>query len=194
MILKKDQILLVLTENWNDWEASYAIAVANSFTDYKVQTVAIDKMDKVSMGGIRARVDLTMNTFNNFTDLAMVILPGGLSWMEKDYHEIAYFLKKASKQEVPIAAICGATEFLCKQGFLNNINHTGDSLEQFQTIKGYTGEEHYVQAQVVVDQGFITANETAAVAFAYEIFKILAVDSEEEMAEWFDNFIHGAIR
>ena len=40
----------------------------------------------------------------------------------------------------------------------------------------------------------ITANETAAVEFAYEIFKLLQVDSEEEMAQWLDNFKYGAVR
>lgn len=83
---------------------------------------------------------------------------------------------------------------LCKHGFLNDIKHTGDSLELFQGVKGYVGERHYIPAQVVYDKGFMTANETAAVEFAYEIFKILKVDSEEEMEQWFDNFQNGAIR
>ena len=64
----------------------------------------------------------------------MVILPCGLLWMKQDYNEITCFLRKVSTLEVPIAAIFRATEFLCKQGFLNNIRHIGDSLEQFQTI------------------------------------------------------------
>ena len=54
--------------------------------------------------------------------------------------------------------------------------------------------DSYIPAQVVVDGGFITANETAAVEFAYEIFKILKVDSDVEMAKWYDNFKYGAIR
>ena len=36
---------------------------------------------------------------------------------------------------------------------------------------------------MVSDKGFITANETAAVEFAYEIFKMLKVDSEEEIEQ-----------
>jgi len=31
----KNEVLIVLTERWNDWEASYAIAVINSFSDYE---------------------------------------------------------------------------------------------------------------------------------------------------------------
>lgn len=40
----KNEILLLLTDKWCDWEASYAIAVANSFSDYIVKTIAIDKL------------------------------------------------------------------------------------------------------------------------------------------------------
>jgi len=43
----------------------------------------------------------------------------------------------------------------------------------------------------VVDGGFITANETAAVEFVYEIFKLLKVDSDEEMIQWFNNLKMG---
>ena len=39
---KKNEILLLLTDRWCDWEASYAIAVANTFSDYVVKTIALD--------------------------------------------------------------------------------------------------------------------------------------------------------
>jgi putative intracellular protease/amidase len=190
----KNIILVVLTEKWCDWEAGYAIAVANSFSDYKVKTVAIDDKPKISMGGINASVDYTIKGYDDFDSLAMVIMPGGLSWDDNDYCEIAEFVKKIMELHIPVAAICGATTFLCRNGLLDNVRHTGDSLELFQSQKGYNGEALYVPAQVVADNNVITANETAAVQFAYEIFKILKVDSEEEMAQWYDNFKNGAIR
>ncbi|WP_309164872.1 DJ-1/PfpI family protein [Terrisporobacter mayombei] len=52
---------------------------------------------------------------------------------------------------IPIAAICGATTFLCKHGFLDSVKHTGDSLELFQEQKKYIGEAFYIHEQVVVD-------------------------------------------
>lgn len=192
--MNKKEILLLLTDRWCDWEASYAIAVTNSFSEYTVKTIGIDTTDQVSMGGIKAAVDFSLSDYDNFDHLSMLIIPGGLSWEENDYIEIAEFIKKVRNLDIPVAAICGATYFLCKHGFLNNIKHTGDSLEQFQGVKGYEGEELYLPAQVVFDKGFITANETAAVEFAYEIFKLLKVDSDEEMSQWFDNFQNGAVR
>ena len=124
----------------------------------------------------------------------MVILPGGLSWEENDYSNIAVFIKNIMELHIPIAAICGATTFLCKHGLLNNVKHTGDSLELLKQQKEYKGEAFYIHEQVVVDNKVITANKTAAVQFAYEIFKILEIDSDEEIEQWFDNFKNGAVR
>lgn len=194
MVDHKNEILLLLTDRWCDWEAGYAIAVANSFSDYTVKTIAMDKSPKKSMGGIRAEVDYCIEEYQNFEQLAMIIIPGGLSWEENDYDEIADFIRLAVEKNVPIAAICGATLFLCRHSFLDRVKHTGDSLELFRSQKNYLGEALYVPAQVVVDGGFITANETAAVEFAYRIFKALEVDSEEEIDQWYDNFQKGAIR
>ena len=192
--MQKREILLVLTDRWCDWEAAYVCAVANAFSDYTVKTIALDAQPKVSMGGIRAGVDYTFGGYGNYGDLAIAILPGGLSWEENEYGEIAQFVRGLAARGIPVAAICGATYFLCRHGFLNGIRHTGDSPELFLDVPGYTGAEHYVKAQVVADGGFITANETAAVEFAYEIFKLLNLDSPGEMAQWFDNFQNGAVR
>ena len=191
---KKNEILLLLTDRWCDWEASYAIAVANVFSDYVVKTIALNTSPKVSMGNLCVNIDYSIDDYLNFSNTAIIILPGGLSWEENDYDKIAEFIRRISNASVPVAAICGATTFLCRHGFLNDIKHTGDSLELFQSQCGYCGQALYVPAQVVVDGGFITANETAAVEFVYEIFKILKVDSDVEMAKWYDNFKYGAIR
>jgi putative intracellular protease/amidase len=192
--MNRNEVLVLLTDRWCDWEAGYAVAVINSFSDYRVKTIGINTTGLVSMGGIKASVDYNINSYDHFDQVAMLIIPGGLSWEENDYDEIALFVKKIRNLSIPIAAICGATYFLCKHGFLNDIKHTGDSLELFQSVKEYRGENLYIPAQVVSDRGVITANETAAVEFAYEIFKILKVDSDEEMKKWFDNFQNGAVR
>lgn len=190
----RNEILLILTDQWNDWEASYAIAVANSFTEYVVKTIAIDMNDKISMGSIMAKVDYSIDSYQNFEHLAMIILPGGLSWENNMYDKIAEFVKTVVDAKIPIAAICGGALFLCRHGFLNHVKHTGDSLELFQRQEGYTGNDFYIPAQVVVDNGFITANETAAIEFTYQIFKSLKIDSDDEIEQWYDNFKNGAVR
>lgn len=121
-------------------------------------------------------------------------MPGGLAWEENQFDELADFIREVRRRGIPVSAICGATNFLCKQGFLNNIKHTGDSLKDFQATPGYKGEKLYISAQVVHDEEIVTANETAAVEFAYEILKILKIDSQAELEQWFDNFQNGLVR
>ena len=192
--MKPKEILLMLTDQWADWEAAYATASLNTFFGYAVKTIAANKDPKVSMGGLRANIDYTISEYSNLTNLSMLILPGGLSWQEAPHNEIASFVKKVIDSKIPVAAICGATIFLGRYGLLNNVKHTGDELELFQEHEGYKWQENYVQAQVVSDGGIITANETAAVEFAHAIFSVLEVDSEEELDGWREHFKNGAVR
>lgn len=189
------EVLLVLTDRWADWEASYAIAEINACPGYVVKTIAVDKQPKSSIGGLRACIDYDFSEYTSLDNLALLILPGGFSWAEQTYDEIADFVRKAQARKVPIAAICGATQFLAKHGFLNQVQHTGDEPEYFYNAlknePGYTGHQHFVFSQVVMDGGIITANETAAVAFAHTLFCLLEVDDKDELDDWFATFQKG---
>ena len=192
--MQPKEVLLVLTDQWADWEASYAIWLINSVPEYTVKTIAVDKQPKVSAGGLRAEIDYAIDEYQHFNNLAMVILTGSFSWKKDRYDEIARFVKKIHDLYIPIAAICGGTVFLGKHGFLDNVKHTGNSLERFQKEPGYNGKDSFILAQAVVDQGFITANETAALEFAREIFRVLNVYTDEDMDEWYDEFKNGMVR
>jgi putative intracellular protease/amidase len=190
----KKEVLLVLTDRWADWEAAYAIAGINDESAYIVKTVAIDLTSKTSIGGLRAEIDCCIEDCCNFENVSLIILPGGYSWRENKYPEIASFVRNASTHGVPVAAICGATIFLGKHGILDNIRHTGDNLESFQREQGYNGKDYYAAAQIVNDKGFITANETAAVEFAHVIFDTLKIDTDKEIELWYDKFKYGMVR
>lgn len=191
--MQPKEVLLVLIDQWADWEASYAIWLTNSVSQYAVKTIAVDTQPKASMGGLRAEIDYAISEYENFENLAMVILTGG-QWRKNPYDEIAEFVKKIHDLHIPIAAICGATRFLGRHGFLYGVKHTGDELKHFQSEPGYNGQDFFVSAQVVTDQGFITANETAALEFAREIFRVLNIYSDGDMDEWYDEFKNGMVR
>lgn len=188
------EVLLLLTDQWADWEAAYAIAEVNSAANYSVKTISFDKKSKTSIGGLRTEIDYDIKEYTNFSRLALVILPGGFSWADNRYDEIAEFIKQVRDRQIPIAAICGATIFLGQHGFLDHIKHTGDSFQFFKEQGGYSGEAHFIDEQVVRDDDIITANETAAVDFAYEIYKLLEIDDLEEIEAWYDNFKNGFVR
>ncbi|MCL2415913.1 MAG: DJ-1/PfpI family protein [Defluviitaleaceae bacterium] len=192
---KAKEVLLFLTDQWADWEASHAIVGINFAEEYTVKTIGIDKQPKVSIGGMRAEIDYSVSDYRNFDNLAMIILVGSFSWAQNRYDEIADFVRKVNKNGVTVAAICGATIFLAKHGFLNNIKHTGDESEYFEEMleneKEYKGQEYFSVTQVINDGGFITANETAALEFACEIFRTLKTDTDEEINSWYEKFKHG---
>ena len=87
---------------------------------------------------------------------------------------------------------------MAKHGFLDDVQHTGDALDYFMEQlcgeKNYKGKTNFVSSQVVVDGGFITANETAALEFAREIFRVLEIDVSDEIDAWYDKFKHGMTR
>jgi len=194
--MQEKEILLFLTDHWADWEAGYAMAGISFGGQYVAKTISIDKQPKVSIGGMRAEIDYSIEEYQNFDNLAMIILNGSASWRKNRYDEIADFVRRANKSGVPVAAICGATRFLAKHGFLDNLKHTGAAkLEYFQEMlendEGYKGQEHFLVAQVINDGGFITANDTAALEFAREILLTLAPDEEDDINSWCERHKHG---
>jgi len=188
------EVLVLLTDQWADWEAAYAISGINSVPQYTVKTIAVDKEPKVSMGGISAEIDYILTDYHHLDNLAMLILPGGFGWQNKRHDEIAVFVKEIIDSQVPVAAMCGAAIFLGKHGFLDTVKHTGDDLEFFQKEHGYNGQDFYVSAQIVRDNEIITANETAAVEFASTIFELLKVVADEAVDAWHDHFKYGMVR
>ena len=188
---EKKMVLYVLTDQWNEWEGAYAVDVINSFADsYEVKTISEDGKPQRGMSGIVSMVDFDMRGFEDWDSVALIIMPGGLSWEETEYPEIEKMVSTALAKSIPVCAICGSTTFLCRKGFLNEIRHTGDSREWFleQKSYGYMGESLYEEKQVVYDGGIMTANETAAVEFAYEIMNLLEIETQEDRDEWFDEF------
>jgi hypothetical protein len=84
-----------------------------------------------------------------------------------------------------VAAICGATLFLARHGFLDCVSHTSSGPESLKShAPDYRGERYYVHAPCVADQGIITANLLGFVEFAYTIIKTLDVFSPGFPEAW----------
>ena len=92
--MRPKEVLLVLTDRWADWEASFAIAKVNSVPQYVVRTIAVDRSSKTSIGGIRVGIDYAVAEYQITDAWAMVILPGGFSWKDSRHEEIAGFIRK----------------------------------------------------------------------------------------------------
>lgn len=191
MHMKK--VLVFLTDGFADWEASYVTAELNkSSTGYQVETVALDKEPKISMGGLKVLPDYSMDDAPE--TFSMLILPGGTTWREEKNQKIEKLVKDCFDQNIPVAAICDATTFLGMHGFLDHSRHTGNSLPYLKEgAPAYRGEEHYIAQPSVRDNGLITANGTAALEFTREILLELNVRDEKDIENWYGFFKKGSI-
>lgn len=76
---------------------------------------------------------------------------------------------------------------MAKAGFLNNVKHTGNGLEQLQLWGGdnYTNPDGYVHVQVVSDNNIVTANGSATLEFAKELLLLLENDTPERIEMYY---------
>ncbi|WP_270181237.1 type 1 glutamine amidotransferase family protein [Alkalihalobacillus sp. CinArs1] len=187
------KVLVVLTDGFADWEASYVTPELNkSGTGYYVQTIAIDKDPKTSMGGFTVLPDYSLQDYSVASDLAMVIIPGGTGWREEKNQVVKELVAECFKNDIPVAAICDATTFLGIHGFLDHHKHTGNSLPYLkESAPHYKGEENYIEKQSVSDGGLITANGSGAVEFSRDILRTLGVLEGDALHEWYEMFKKG---
>jgi putative intracellular protease/amidase len=107
---------------------------------------------------------------------AMLILPGSTLYEEDDPTELVPLVRDFLANDIPVAAICGATLFLAKHGFLDAIPHTSSGAKWLKArAPQYKGERHYIPAPCVASGNIITANPAGFVEFAAEIMKRLEV-------------------
>lgn len=185
--MKKNKVLYFLTDVYCDWECGYTAAVLNSHTDYMVETVSVDGLAKVSMGGLVTGTDYAV--YNCYLDnVALVLIPGGLSWEGNNDPSIYEFIKKCIDKKIMIATIGGSSNYLARNGFLDNVRHTADPLEDLNKYEGYHGEGLYEDVHTVFDGGIITAKDMAPIKYAHMIFSHLGLDENEEIFNLYEKF------
>ena len=181
----KKEILTFIFDGYADWESAYICSELNSLeTDYIVKTLSIDKEAKISMGGFHVVPDYSINDYPE--KFEMLILIGGDAWMEEKNNDIKPIVDYAVENNIPVAAICGATFFMGENGYLDNRKHSSNTLE-FLKLKAphYKGDSNYIEKQAVSDCNVITANGTATLEFAKEIMLYLNIKPEDKINEWY---------
>ncbi|WP_418301252.1 type 1 glutamine amidotransferase family protein [Lysinibacillus fusiformis] len=189
------KVLVFIIDCFADWEASYVTAELNKpGTGFQVQTIAIDKNPKKSMGGLTVLPDYSLLDFPFDLEIAMLIIPGGTGWKEEKNQQAKKLVEFCFTEDIPVAAICDATTFLGNHGFLERYKHTGNSLAYLkEAAPNYKGDEKYIDQQSVSDGSLITANGTGALEFSRDILCELAVLEKKELKEWYDLFKKGFI-
>ncbi|CAL9523012.1 type 1 glutamine amidotransferase family protein [Streptomyces levis] len=177
---------LAVYDTLADWETGHATAhLARS--GHEIRTVGPSTAPVTSIGGLRIRPDLALDDVRP-EDSSLLILPGADLWDTSD--DLAPFARTARAflaAGVPVAAICGATAGLAREGLLDDRAHTS-AVSFYLAATGYAGGARYVETDAVTDAGLVTAGPTEPVAFAREILRLLGVYEGEVLDAWYRLF------
>lgn len=177
---------LAVYDTLADWETGHATAhLARAGHD--IRTVGPSTRPVRSIGGLSVQPDLALDDVRP-EDSSLLIIPGADLWDAGD--DLAPFARKAREfldAGVPVAAICGATAGLAREGLLDDRAHTS-AISFYLAATGYGGGERYVDADAVTDGALITAGPTEPVAFAREILRLLGVYEGEVLDAWYRLF------
>ncbi|MBW5482567.1 DJ-1/PfpI family protein [Streptomyces bambusae] len=178
---------LAVYDTYADWETGHTTAHLTQ-RGHTVRTVALTAGQPVTtMGGVRIQPDLALADLDP-ADSSLLILTGANLWDTGD--DLAPFAAKARDflaAGVPVAAICGATAGLAREGLLDDRPHTSAAAE-YLAATGYAGGERYVEADAVTAGDLITAGPTEPVAFAREVFARLGVYKPDVLDAWYRLF------
>ncbi|MHC0429425.1 type 1 glutamine amidotransferase family protein [Streptomyces sp. O3] len=179
-------VYAALYPTYADWESGHAMAEL-ARNGYEIRTVGLTLDPVTTIGGLRIQPDLTLDDVRA-DGAALLLLTGAELWDGGD--ELAPFARRARAfldAGVPVAAICGATAGLAREGLLDDRKHTSN-VSFYLTATGYKGGENYVEADAVTDGDLITAGATEPVAFAREILARLGVYEGEVLDAWYRLF------
>jgi putative intracellular protease/amidase len=137
------------------------------------------------MGGLTVLPSKTVSDVDPL-DVAVFILPGGDRWEKTPVEpELEQRLKQLDTENVPIAAICGATVAIARLGLLRGRRHTSNGLDYLRShVPDYSDADNYVNAPAVRDRKLITASGLGDVEFARELFEELEVLNADERSLW----------
>ncbi|MCX5332573.1 DJ-1/PfpI family protein [Streptomyces sp. NBC_00140] len=192
--MSRKPVHLAVYDTYADWETGHATAYL-ARAGYEIRTVGPSREPVTSVGGLRVQpVDALDDVRPD--DSSLLILPGADLWTvtpaaaAAGSDQLAPFARKAREflaAGVPVAAICGATAGLAREGLLDDREHTS-AVSFYLAATEYKGGSRYVDADAVTDRGLITAGPTEPVAFAREIFGLLGVYEGEVLDAWYRLF------
>ncbi|MBA2945145.1 type 1 glutamine amidotransferase family protein [Streptomyces himalayensis] len=177
---------LAVYDTFADWETGHTTAYL-ARAGHEIRTVGPSTEPVTTIGGLRILPDLALDELRP-EDSSLLILTGADLWDFGD--DLAPFARKARAfldAGVPVAAICGATAGLAREGLLDERAHTS-AVSFYLAATGYQGGKHYVDADAVTDGNLVTAGPTEPVAFAREVFKLLGVYEGEVLDAWYRLF------
>lgn len=187
-----NEILYILLPDFASHEMVYLMEAISSDEQqlktnpkYANRIVAPTGEPVCAIGGFKVIPDYTFNNLPD--DFAAIVLIGGYGWLTPIADEVKPIVRKAIEKGKIVGGICNGASFIAKCGFLNNVKHTGNGLEQLKLWGGenYANPDGYIHAQAVSDKNIVTANGSGALEFAKELLLLLKNDTPERVEMYY---------
>lgn len=186
------EVIVVLLEGFADWEAAFLAPALRGGTMpgrpgfCEVKYLTPDGRPVRSIGGLQAAPDYAAGELP--ATCAGLILAGGMGWERPEAAKIAPLVAEALQRGLTVGAICNAASFLAAHGFLNEVRHTGNTVEMLRQWGGerYTGAARFEERQAVRDSNLVTANGSGYLEFTRECLLALGADTPEAIAASYD--------
>jgi len=187
-----NEVLYLILPDFAEHEMVYlAQAIASDEYSLKsnpkfVNKIVAPTLEPVkAIGGFRMLPDYSFATMPD--DYAALVLIGGFGWQTPVADKVTPIVAKAIAGGKIVGAICNAASFMAKQGFLNNVAHTGNGLDQLKLWGGenYANANGYVHEQAVADKNIVTANGSATLEFARELLLLLENDTPQRIEMYY---------
>lgn len=188
------KVVLVILDQFADWEGAFitnALMGGEISQGNEVLWASTDKEPKRSIGHMTVIPDITLDEIPEDADALLLI--GGNSWRKDVAKQVVATVEAFRSKDKLIGFICDATYFAADNGFLNDVEHTGNNPEEMKKAAGYTGSDHYIMDNAVFDKGIVTANGNSPVEFATLILEELKAAEPEDIREWTDFYSIGYI-
>lgn len=190
--MEKKNVYIYLFDGFADWEIGFLTPELKKNKGINLLTVSTDGKPVISMGGLEITPNVSLNDIDT-SSISMLILPGGVLWEKTNPHEIDVdsLVEKVYLNKVTIAAICGATTYLARKGYLNNVEHTSNDLSYLKAIAPeYNGEMYYQNQSAVFCNHIITAGGIAPIEFTQKVLEGLEFDGSY-INKWFQLYKNG---
>ena len=188
-------IALYTTETMTDWEYAYLttqIAGAEQLKPGRFRLLLVgDGLESVrTLGNLPLTPEADLDTLQALADdgsLAALVIPGGDHY-EAGHDQLIEAVGRLVDEEIPVAAICGATLLLARSGFLDERRHTSNAAPYLEA-SGYRGGTHYAETPVVTDRGVTTASGIHAIPFTAEVMRITGLVPDAMTHTWEQVFL-----
>ncbi|WP_440768321.1 DJ-1/PfpI family protein [Lactiplantibacillus plantarum] len=91
------------------------------------------------------------------------------------------YIQDRLKNNKFVGAICGAVDYLAKNGLLTNFKHTGNAQYLWKDFDQYQNKSEFLEEQTVRDNNLVTANGTAPLEFTKQVLKMIMFKNSEQI-------------